>query len=256
MKSNIFKYILSASILIILSSAVLYFYKFHGSLSSNSSEWNNFASFISLYVNISSLLLIGYVSYLTYQINKDAVKISENSMEISGDSLKVTRDGIMIQNTPVLDIINDKSNYYPNENVFHSFIVCLTSCAARNIHIRMYLSYGGEELQSYWILMNCIVGNSKIELSWLQKYTRLEICYTNSLDSDFYLYSFNTIRGSHMKIEHNIFHAWTRKEGLVITLNEVNDLFNKYVIQYWNTSLPNYDSYIDFFREIENVDDC
>jgi hypothetical protein len=251
MKPNEIKIFCIASILILLS-LLLYFFKFHGPLSSNSSDWSNFASFISLHVNVASLILIGYVSYLTYQINIDAVKISENSMKISEDSLKVTKNSITIQNTPVLDIISDRSINYPNENVFSSFIVCLSNCAARNIHIRMYIKYGGEELQTYWILMNCIVGNTKIELSWLQRYSRLEICYTDSLASDYYLYSFDTIRGCHIQIEQDTFERMTKKEGYVITFDDVNNTFKNCVNTEWRTSVPNYNLYIDFIRKIEN----
>lgn len=233
--------IIVISILNLVIGVALYFYNFQGALSSNSSDWNNFSGYLSLFVNICSLLLIGYVSYLTYDINKIATNTALESQKI--------------QNTPILDVLNEQSIKFPQFNTDSSYLICLSNVGARNIHIRMFIEDGLGEIKTYWVLMNGLIGNSKFEITWLQHYRKFEICYTDAINTRFFLYEYDTIRGRHSEIKSKDFNEMTLNEGFVTTINEVSTQFNHYVTNHWNSINPPLNDFLNFARQIESNED-
>jgi hypothetical protein len=187
------------------------------------------------------LLLIGYVSFLTYNINKIATNTALESLKI--------------QNTPILDVLNEKSINFQQHNTDSSFLICLSNAGARNIHIRMFINDGLGEIKTFWVLMNGLIGNSKYEIAWLQNYKRFEICYTDAMDTRFFLYKYNTIRGRHIEIDFEHFTEITMKEGYVMTINEASTLFKSYVDNHWFIINPNLMEFREFARQIENNED-
>jgi hypothetical protein len=68
----------------------------------------------------------------------------------------------------------------------------------------------------------------------------------------FYYYEYDTIRGKHEEIEQVKFEDLTRRQGGVHKIEEIETKFNEYVSHLWNTVDPILNSYLDFFRNIEN----
>lgn len=57
--------------LVIGSGLLLYFINFNGTLSGKSSDWSNFASFISPFIALANLIIIAWLSIQVYKYNKE-----------------------------------------------------------------------------------------------------------------------------------------------------------------------------------------
>lgn len=171
MKNNFYT-LLKISFGVLIFGLVTYFLKFNGCISDNDQNWSNFSTYIGLFVNISTLILIGYISYETFITNN---KFNE------------------LTHRPFLDLtVEPPAKNLPLSIVTAWYIFNCTNAAARNVKLIFWMN---NNKKSKFINCYSVPGNKMIELNWLHYIQKFEIYYSDLLEENFYKLSYQNLSG-------------------------------------------------------------
>ena len=171
MKNNFYT-LLMISFGILSFGLFTYFFNFNGCVSSNDQNWSNFSTYIGLFVNISTLVLIGYISYETFITNN---KFNE------------------LTHRPFLDLtVEPPSKNLPLNIVTAWYIFNCTNAAARNVKLIFWMN---DKIKSRFINCYSVPGSKMIELNWLHYIQKFEIYYSDLLEEKFYKLSYQNLSG-------------------------------------------------------------
>ncbi len=182
------RFIIIAISAVLLLGLILYFYNFHDSLSKNPSDWSYFASFQGIFISIASLILLGYISYMSFKLTDSYYKQ---------------------QNRPIIEISHGQ--YKVNENVNLESCWYLINCSksvARNVIIRFKMNR--KEDYSKWVSCYAITDNISQPLIWIHYADVINVCYTDSLYENFYEFEYKDIRGTTKTIHKNIYDEYLK----------------------------------------------
>lgn len=200
------------SILVLGIGFFLYFKYFNSNYSANSDDWANFATFNGYFVNIVSLLILGYLSYLTFVATEHY-----NKMQLRPILFLVTDIPWQIENPPFKDtwvVINGAKN------------------PALNILVR-YTESRESNVFSRWVSCGSLAENGKLELFWVHWADKIEICFTDLSQEKYYLYEFLDFNGKTKQINRDdylrIFQDATDNRNNNIT--HLRDKLEKYIFE-------------------------
>ncbi len=189
-KNSYYLYLLIAvTSVFILIGFFTYFHKFNGELSNNDQNWSSFSTFMSLFVNLASLILIGYISFITfYSTNKFNELTHRPFLDLT------------VQSTSEVMLFNIVKVWY---------IFNCTNAAARNIKLVFWMN---NNTKSKFIICYSVPGNKMIELNWLHYISKYEIYYSDILEENFYKLTYQNLGGITTEISHEEFNEIQNKE--------------------------------------------
>lgn len=200
--------VIITSLIIICVGFLLYFTEFSGSYSSDSSKWSDFASFNGYFLDIITFLILGFISFITYNATNHFNKLQTRPL------LYLTIDSPVIVNSGL------KVSWY---------VINGASYPAINLLVRYTFKRDSEEYTK-WVSCTSLSGNDKKELFWIHWADKIEICYSDLTDERFYLLEYldhnaKTTSISKKKYYSNLNKAIANKENNIISLR---DKFEKY----------------------------
>lgn len=190
------------SILLLSTGLILYFLNFHSSLSSDPSQWAYFSSYLSTFVSLSTLILLGPISYFTYKAT-----VAFNNL----------------QSTPLLDFT---VRYKSGEDATDDwYLINCSHAVARNISVRF--SIDGQHF-SKWVACYALIGGTEIELPWLKFASRIEVYYTDAFSDSYFLMVYENLASEYDIISksnfHNVLTNRLNHANLIIKLTEFNSI--------------------------------
>jgi hypothetical protein len=232
--------VLTIVFLIIAVGLTTYFLKYHGPESDKSEDWSHFGHYIEVYVSLASLVLIGFVSIITHEINERSTNIANRNLESAEKFQKY-------QMTPVLDLAVERSHqdYYPTYKDSW-FIINCSIAAARNISLKFWL----DETESFYITLYSMGEKSKLELPWLRYARKIQIVYSDATAKTFYEFEMVDLRGNFKEIASEDY-VNKRSEKCVNGANVLLD-FNDRFLKVKGRPLTNTE-YADFFETFKKI---
>lgn len=174
------------AIFITIIGAISYFIKFNNGWSDSDESWGNFAVYISLFINVSTLLILGAISLNTF-------RTTDNFNEL--------------HTTPLLDLSLeslDNTNGHQVLNIPDSwFIINCTDAVARNVTLKFWIG----DIQSIRIACYAILGKSKLALPWLRYASRIQIHYSDAFTGRYFVLDYQNLRGDPVRITQEEFQA-------------------------------------------------
>jgi hypothetical protein len=182
--------ITALSAFIILAGFGLYLYIFHNGFSLASDDWGNFGDYISVFINVASLFIVAYISFITNEINQRSLNVAASAQI---DNLAFQER----QQQPVLDfaVKRPRADYQPTYRESWHLINC-SNAAARNISLRLFT---GNEV-SFFISLYAVQQNDIIEFPWLRFASRLELVFTDPFDMRFFRLVVENLRSRMVEI--------------------------------------------------------
>jgi hypothetical protein len=226
--------------LIISAGLVTYFYKYHGPASNKSEDWSNFAHYMDLYISFASLILIGFISILTHEIN-------ERSTEIARRSLESTARFYRNQMTPILDLSVERSSvdYFPTYQDSWWIMNC-SIATARNISLKFWM--GSRE--SFCITLYSMAEKIKLELPWLKYASKIKLYYSDANSESYYVFEMENIRGTITELNESQFRA-IREERYVNVADVMLDFNGKFLkVKGRPLTEPEYTDFFEAYRKV------
>lgn len=200
--------LISIPLIIIIVGLILYFINYNSDFSANSNDWANFAIFNGYFINVISMLIIGYISFLTFQTTQSFHKLQIQPL------LYLTVD------TPqrIANSIFKDSWYVLNAAKYPAINLLVRYCRDSNKYTK-------------WVSCTSLAENQKIELFWIQYANKIEICFTDITKEKFYLFEFQDYNGKTKEIkkdeyQQNLNEAFDNRDNNITNLR---DKFEKYV---------------------------
>ena len=168
------------SVFVLGAGLFLYFKYFNSRYSTESDDWANFATFNNYFVNIASLLILGYLSYLTFVATEHY-----NKMQLKPILFLVTDTPRQIKNAPFKDtwvVVNGAKN------------------PAINLLVR-YTEGRESKIFSRWVSCGSLAENGRLELFWIHWADKIEICFTDLTQEKYYRYEFQDFNGKTEQIK-------------------------------------------------------
>ena len=186
MKKLKFLWIIVISILIIISGFILYFsgsillylVDYNSHISDISSDLANFAIFNNYFLGLISLILLGYISFITY---------------------RTTNNFYNIQLRPLVFATLDKpERIQKNHNNLSWYVVNGAKSPALNLIVRF-----SKDPHRYtkWVACTSLAEKQRLELFWVRPALKIEICYSDVTEENFYFYEYQDLSGKTKKIE-------------------------------------------------------
>lgn len=173
-----FWWIVALCFTFLLSGLVLYFLNFHSDYSKASSDWSNFATFISLFINVISLVLLATISFITFLASN---RYNQLQLRPHIYLFEATRVNALLLSPRTWQMTNR------------------SSVPAINVLVR-YCFNRDEQSWTNWIICFSLGPNLTRELGWVNFADIIEICYTNIENSNSYLYNFKEYTGEERTI--------------------------------------------------------
>lgn len=158
------------AVLIVLAGFVTYAIRFHGKLSTQAEDWGYFAGYQSYFISVCSLVLLGYISYITYTTSR---KFS------------------LLQHRPYLVItleapIDGSPLFRHTDRTYH--IRNATAVPAINVLVRHKLDRKQEFTK--WIASTAVAPNASTDIPWVQFPDVIEVCFSDIEAENFFLYKY------------------------------------------------------------------
>jgi hypothetical protein len=155
----------------------LYFSHFNGPLTFESQEWANFSTYISAFINISSLILIGLISYLAYDYNK--------------------KNGELILK-PILFVVSKQSQKKPSISSW--YVINGSKHAALNILVRYTKLKWGADLWTKWVICSSLAEKQEMELFFIREADIIQVCYKDLSERKIYQTDYSNYMSSTPKL--------------------------------------------------------
>lgn len=171
-------WIVILSIAIIVVGLIFYFTHFNNAYSSASGDWANFATFNGYFLSIVNLIVLGYISFITYQTTQ-----AFNRLQIR----------------PLLFITLNKPEQIREVFKDSWFVNNGAKNAALNLIVRYTTNRNGEPFTK-WVSCTSLGENQRMELFWIHWADKIEICFTDLSGERFYLFAFVDYNGHTIEI--------------------------------------------------------
>jgi hypothetical protein len=226
--------------LILTFGLTTYFLKYHGPESDKSEDWSHFGHYIEVYVSLASLVLIGFVSIITHEINERATKIASQNLEASK---KFQR----IQTMPILDLTVERSHndFFPTYPDSWYVINC-SIAAARNISVKFWMG----STESCYISLYAMGEKAKLELPWIRYASKIQLLYSDPISEAFYLFEMQNLRGTINEINTDEFNI--RRQEQYFNGTDVMINFRNKFLSVKGRALTNAE-YAEFFEAYRKV---
>lgn len=191
-----FIWIIISSIVIISLGLILYFTHFSGGYSDKGNDWSDFATFNGYFLSIINLVILGYISYVTFQ---------------------TTHAFNRLQIRPLLFITLDKPEQIIGTFKDSWYVTNGAKNAALNLIVR-YSTNRNTEAFTKWVSCTSLAENQRLELFWIHWADKIEICFTDLANERFYSFEFMDYIGQTKEI--------TRDQYLAFLQEAVNNRDN------------------------------
>jgi hypothetical protein len=171
MKRLGFLELIAISIVILLLGYILYFTNFNTNFSKNSDEWANFATFNSYFTSLISIMILGYISIITY---------------------KTTDKFNKLQLKPLLFLALDKPDKVQEHLIDSWYVENGSKSPAMNLLVRHMTS---EATYTKWISCISLSEKQRLELFWVRFANKIEICFSDITEEYYYLLDFQDMYG-------------------------------------------------------------
>lgn len=178
------------SVIIFSVGLVLYFTHFSGTYSTDTNDWADFATFNGYFLSIINLVVLGYISYLTFQAT-----VTFNRLQIR----------------PLLFLTVDKPEQIkePFKDTWYA------SNGAKNVAINLIVRYTtnrNTEPYTKWVSCVSLAENHRLELFWIHWADKIEISFSDLTGERFYLFEFMDYTGRTTEISReNILPFYNRR---------------------------------------------
>jgi len=202
---KVFGLILIISLLILSGGFFLYFSHFNGQYSSKVDDWANFATFNGYFVNVLTLLILGYISFITY---------------------KATNNFNKLQIRPLLYLTVDYPQQIKNTFKDSWYVVNGANYPAINLLVRFTQDRQSQTF-SKWVSCTSLSGTDKKELFWVHFADVIEICYSDLTEEKFYLLEYKDYNGKIKPISKTEYAA-NLSEAITNRANNITHLRDKF----------------------------
>lgn len=202
--------IIVLSLIIILAGLILYFTHFRFRFSSDSNAWSNFAIFNGYFLSIVNLVILGYISFITFQTTQ-----AYNNLLIK-PLVYINLDGPEEIKSSVKDC------WYVNNGAKYP---------ALNLIVRYTFLDQNIKKCTKWVLCTSLAESQRLELFWIHWADKIEICYTDLTEAKCYLYEFANYQGKTIEITKEQYFDY-QKEALDNKKNNIThirDLLESYL---------------------------
>ncbi|QOI97505.1 MAG: hypothetical protein HRU69_08390 [Flammeovirgaceae bacterium] len=170
---------LGISITILLGGLILYFSHFNNGYADNSDGWADFATFNGYFLSIVNLIVLGYISLITYEATK-----AFNRLQIR----------------PLLFITLDKPEQIKGIFKDSWFAVNGAKNPALNLIVR-YTTDRKTNSFTKWVSCTSLNENQRLELFWIHWADKIEICFSDLTSERFYRFEFMDYFGQTKEIK-------------------------------------------------------
>lgn len=218
-------------IVIIILGFMLYFSNFNTNFSKNSNDWANFATFNSYFTSLISIMILGYISYITY---------------------KTTDNFNRLQIKPLLFLTLDKPVKAQYEYLIDSWYVENGSKSpAMNLLVRHTT---GVATYTKWISCTSLSEKQRLELFWIRFANKIEICFSDITEKNYYLLEFQNMYGKINQIKKDEYLRFLEESKNNSSNNIINlhDKFRQF-ISLLNQGKVTTNNYFDDFIKPNNL---
>lgn len=213
--------IVGGFLLYFLGSILLYLADYNSNISDISSDLANFATFNSYFIGLISVIILGYISFITY---------------------RTTNKFNRLQLRPLLFITLDKPEKIQNEFINESWYVENgAKSPALNLIVRFSKDAGK---YTKWVSCTSLAEKQRLELFWIRPALKIEICYSDIMEENYYLFEFQDLHGKTKELgksEYLQYSNEAKKNGD----NNLTKIYEKY-LQYIKSVNP-FENYFDRF---------
>ncbi len=198
------------SIIIIAIGLVLYLSRFNSFYSSSSEVWANFATFNGYFLSIINLIILGYISFITF---------------------RTTHIFNRLQVRPLLFITLDKP-----EQITGIFKDCwFINNGAKNAALNLIVRYTTNRNKPFtkWISCTSLGENQRLELFWVHRADKIEICFSDLNNEKFYSFEFMDYNGQTREITKKQYDIYLQQavDNRDNNMTHLRDKFEKYISQ-------------------------
>lgn len=177
------------SIVIVTAGLILYFNPFNKNYSNNSNEWADFATFNGYFISIVNLIVLGYISIITYEATK-----AFNRLQIR----------------PLLFITLDKPEQIQGAFKDSWYAVNGAKHPALNLIVRFSTDRNSNSFTK-WASCTSLNENQRLELFWIHWADKIEISYSDLTSEKFYKFEFMDYFGMTKEIEKTEYFEYLKK---------------------------------------------
>lgn len=198
------------SILILVCGLILYFTHFNNNYANNSNEWADFATFNSFFLSIVNLIVLGYISHITYELTK-----AFNRLQIR----------------PLLFITLDKPEQIQGKFKDSWFAVNGAKYPALNLIVR-YTTDRKSNSFTKWVSCTSLGENQRLELFWIHWADKIEICFGDLTSERFYKFEFMDYLGQTKEIARKEYLEKLKEaeDNRDNNVTHLRDKFEKYLV--------------------------
>lgn len=221
--------LIAISVIIILIGLILYFNVFNADFSEASTDWANFAIFNGYFISVISIIILGYISIITYNTTDNF-----NRLQIK----------------PLIFLTLDKPDKVQPEFLIDSwFVENGSKSPAMNLLVRHWTN---ATTYTRWISCTSLSEKQRLELFWVRFANKIEICFSDVTEKNYYLLEFQNIYGKISQINKDEYlkfleEAKNNSGNNIITLH---DKFRQYISSVKNLTVTNYN---DNFIKLNNL---
>jgi hypothetical protein len=186
----------------------LYFTHFNTSFSKVSNDWANFATFNSYFVSVISVIILGYISVITY---------------------KTTDNFNRLQIKPLLFLALDKPEKVQNEFIIDSWYV---ENGAKSPAMNLLVRYSTDkDTFTKWVSCTSLAEKQRLELFWVRYAHKIEISFSDITEKNYYLLEFQDIHGKtrQIKKEEYLDYLDKAKKNSNNNIINIHDKFRQYI---------------------------
>lgn len=202
-------FLLLLSISIIVAGLILYFTHFSRTFSNNASDWADFAAFNSYFLSIVTLIILGYISLLTF---------------------RTTHAFNRLQIKPLIFITLEKPEQITGQFKDSWYVNNGAKNAALNLIVR-YTTNRKSEPFTKWVSCTSLAENRKLELFWIHWADKIEICFSDLTDDRFYLFEFMDYYGHTREISRENFYTYLKEaaDNRTNNMTHLRDKLEQYI---------------------------
>ena len=202
-------WIVSISIAIIAVGLILYKSHFNGAYSENSDDWANFATFNGYFLSIINLMILGYISYITFQTTH------------AFNRLQIRPLLFITLNKPEQITGAFKDSWYVNNG-------------AKNVALNLIVRYATDRktgAYTKWVSCTSLAENQRLELFWVHWSDTIQICFNDLTNEHVYLFEFMDYSGQTREISREQYLTYTKQasENRDNNMTHLRDKFEQYI---------------------------
>jgi len=164
------------SVVIVSIPLILYSETF-SDLSNKQDWWGQFGDFLNVFVNIAIGVILGYISYVTYNTTFNYNKL---------------------HTTPIISFAVEPKKTIGGGDFPESWVILnLTSAGAKDIHLRFFI----DDKITRWIQCFSMLGNSKVPIPWIRYARRIEVFYSDTFGKRYFQLGYEHLTGNPEEIK-------------------------------------------------------